>query len=100
MVGRATSETAAPAPAGTVAIRRSRGFWRRLVRPRLGMAGLAVILGVVFCALAAPMLTPYDPSTNRLLEALNPPSPTHPLGTDDLGRDVLTRVLWGARVSL
>ena len=55
---------------------------------------------VVACALLAPVLSPYDPNRQRLLEALQGPSATHLLGTDENGRDVLSRVLYGARISL
>ncbi len=55
---------------------------------------------IVLIALAAPLLSPYDPDDIHVEEVLNPPSITHPFGTDPLGRDVLSRVIWGARVSL
>jgi peptide/nickel transport system permease protein len=70
------------------------------------LAGLAVIAVVVLVAVFAPALSPSDPVKNRLLDRLTPPmwasggSARHPLGTDTLGRDVLSRLLHGARVSL
>jgi peptide/nickel transport system permease protein len=66
----------------------------------LGMFGLAIILLVVFAALAAPWLTSYDPVTQNLLERLQPPSAEHWLGTDEFGRDVFARIVYGARTTL
>jgi len=61
--------------------------------------GLLIIAAACLAAAAAPMLAPYDPTQTSLL-ALNPPSAAHWLGTDELGRDILSRVLYGARISL
>jgi peptide/nickel transport system permease protein len=76
-----------------------RDFWRALARNRLALAGGAVVLLLVVVALLAPVLArdPNRPDVKRMLE---PPSAAHPLGTDQLGRDVLARMLYGARVSL
>jgi len=73
---------------------------RVLVRNRMAMAGLAVILiwGVV--ALAAPLIAPYGPLQQKVEDRLQPPSWQHPFGTDELGRDVFSRVVYGARISL
>jgi peptide/nickel transport system permease protein len=62
--------------------------------------GTIVILVVVVTALFAPWLAPYDPFKTNLREALRPPSSTHLLGTDALGRDILSRVIYGSRTSL
>jgi peptide/nickel transport system permease protein len=67
--------------------------------PRLVIGGALVLL-LVLVALAAPLLTPYDPIVGDVTEGLDPPSAAHWLGTDDQGRDVLARVIFGARVSL
>ncbi|HKY50707.1 MAG TPA: ABC transporter permease [Candidatus Limnocylindria bacterium] len=72
-------------------------FLRR--NPRMIVGG-AIILAWIFAAVFAPFVAPYPPKTVNVLDALLPPSPQHWLGTDDLGRDVLSRVIWGARVSL
>jgi peptide/nickel transport system permease protein len=64
---------------------------------RVGVAGL---LAFVLAALFAPLLTPYDPIALDLAAGLQPPSLTHPFGTDQLGRDILTRVIFGARIDL
>ena len=78
----------------------ARAFFRRLRRTRLAAVGVGIVGVVVACAILAPVLSPYDPNRQRLLEALQGPSAAHLLGTDENGRDVLSRVLYGARVSL
>lgn len=76
-------------------------FWRTFRRHRLGMVGLAIVLGLVIVAVAAPFLAPHDPLAQDILRArLQPPSATYPLGTDELGRDLLSRLIYGARISL
>src|SRR5215831_14266592 len=62
--------------------------------------GLLVFLLVIALAIAAPVLAPYDPNDQNILEKLRPPSAEHWLGTDSFGRDTLSRVLYGARISL
>ncbi|WP_404980691.1 ABC transporter permease [Carboxydichorda subterranea] len=65
--------------------------------PLLGALVLAAVAGM---AVLAPVLTPYSPTRNDLVHSLEPPSGAHPMGTDLLGRDVLTRILYGARLSI
>jgi ABC-type dipeptide/oligopeptide/nickel transport system permease subunit len=72
----------------------------RLLRGHLAKAGLVIITALVVAALFAPRLAPYDPTEQRLERMLQPPGGAHLLGTDDLGRDILSRILYGARVSL
>ncbi|HEX5501946.1 MAG TPA: ABC transporter permease [Thermomicrobiales bacterium] len=93
--GRAASPAAAPR-------RRFRAApgWSRALRHRRVALGLAVVVGLYVVALAAPALAPHDPNAQALLERLRPPSAAHPFGTDSLGRDLLSRAIWGARVSL
>jgi peptide/nickel transport system permease protein len=74
-------------------------LWRRLRRNRMAAAGGAIVLVMFVLALAAP-LTGRDPGAIDIAHRLLPPSWQYPLGTDDLGRDVLTRILYGARISL
>ena len=80
--------------------------YRRFIRNRLAIIGAAITLAFVFIALFAPLLTPYGPSEFFFAEdgesyaRYAPPSAQHPLGTDSLGRDVLTRVFYGARVTI
>jgi peptide/nickel transport system permease protein len=75
-------------------------FLRRLFRGRLVLAAGLVLLAVVLVALAAPLVAPYDPGALRVIRRLRPPSAEYWLGTDELGRDVLSRVIYGARASL
>jgi len=72
-------------------------FLRR--NPRMIIGGLIVIAWLL-AALFAPFVAPYDPIKVNVVDSLQPPNPQHWLGTDDLGRDVLSRVIWGSRVSL
>lgn len=74
--------------------------WPRLRRHRLAVASLAVLAVVAAGCLAAPVLAPYDFDAIDLGSIQEPPSLAHPMGTDDLGRDLFTRVLYGGRVSL
>ncbi|MDR7468428.1 MAG: ABC transporter permease [Armatimonadota bacterium] len=87
-----------------VAVRRPRTYAAtvagQLRRHRGAMAGLAVLLLEVTVAVAAPWIAPHDPIHQDLLAPLQPPSRAHPWGTDEVGRDVLSRVIYGARISL
>lgn len=73
--------------------------WRRFRRHRLALAGL-IVLALIVLAVALAGLSPYDPSSTNLRARFQGPSLAHPFGTDDLGRDTLTRVLYGGRISL
>ena len=73
---------------------------RRAARARLAPFGGAVMLLAILIALAAPLLAPYDPLAQNLGNTLARPGRAHLLGTDNVGRDVLSRVIWGTRVSL
>lgn len=73
---------------------------RRFLRDPRAMTGAAFVALFAAFALFAPWIAPYDPIETRILEALSAPSPTHLLGTDELGRDILSRIIYGARVSL
>ncbi|MCW5694183.1 MAG: ABC transporter permease [Pseudolabrys sp.] len=89
------------AETGAAAVDRPRSLWRRNFR-RYGLPGIgaAIILVWVLVAIFAPLLTPYSPELVDVTKRLQPPSHLHWLGTDMLGRDVLTRLLYGARISL
>ncbi len=76
------------------------GFLRRLARNRLAVAGGAVVLFLLVVAAFPSAFAPYDPARIDILRVLQGPSAAHPLGTDELGRDVLSRMAYGARVSL
>src|SRR6185312_14952694 len=72
----------------------------RLVQTRKGAVGLTVLVALVLTAIFAPRLAPYDPNENHLLFQLAPPSATYWFGTDELGRDILSRVIFGSSPSL
>jgi peptide/nickel transport system permease protein len=75
-------------------------FWRTFARNRLAMIGGAVVAILVTLAVLAPALAPWDPNKPDTRRILTAPSAQHWMGTDQLGRDVFSRVLYGARVSL
>ena len=75
-------------------------IWRSLGRHPLGLAGTIVVGGLILTALGAPFLAPYDPLAIDVAHVLEPPSLQHLCGTDLLGRDVFSRLLYGARISL
>jgi oligopeptide transport system permease protein len=82
----------------------AQGYWsrarRRLLRNHLAVAGLVVIVLLAGAAVFAPLLAPHDPAAQDVLNAREGPSWQHPAGTDSLGRDLLSRLIHGARVSL
>ena len=84
--------------------KKTQSEFRRILRVwmsrKVVAAGTAVILILIFTALFAPWLAPYDPYKPNLRETLRAPSWTHPLGTDALGRDLLSRIIYGSRTSL
>ena len=73
---------------------------RTLRRKPLAMAGLAILLAWLVLGILAPVLPVQDPNFQDLSQKLQAPSFAHPLGTDDLGRDMISRIIWGARVSV
>ncbi len=74
--------------------------WRRLLRRRGAMLGLFIVLFFVFTAIFAPLISPYDPIATSWSAVRKAPSWEYLFGTDEIGRDVLSRVIWGARASL
>ena len=75
-------------------------FWRQFRRNQLAMGSGGVVLLLSLAALLAPWMAPYDPSAYDVRQILLPPSFAHWLGTDQIGRDVLSRMLYGARISM
>ncbi|WP_419906987.1 ABC transporter permease [Hoeflea sp.] len=73
---------------------------RDLARNPLAMVGLMIILALLLVAAFAPWLAPYSPVEGTLADRLQPPSAAHWMGTDELGRDILSRVIYGARITL
>ena len=92
----------APPPQDAIAVQETpaRRAWRRLQRRRGAMAGLGVIVFVVLLAVFAPLVSPYDPAQQTWSAVRKPPSLAHWFGTDEVGRDLLARVIYGARASL
>jgi peptide/nickel transport system permease protein len=88
------------AVAGTLAPRRRFVLLRRLAAHRSFQIGLALVLLLALAAIFAPLLTSIDPSAMKVRFRFRPPSAAFPFGTDNFGRDIFTRVLYGARVSL
>jgi peptide/nickel transport system permease protein len=75
-------------------------IWNRFKKNPLSVAGMIVILTLAGIAMFAPFIAPYEPTSIDVYNVLSAPSISHPFGTDELGRDVLTRMIWGSRVSL
>jgi peptide/nickel transport system permease protein len=90
------ASTAVAAPAAA----KPNSLWQALRRNRLSWIGLGLLMVVVLAAVFAPWLAPYDPLQQNIAYRLEPPSAEFWLGTDSYGRDVLSRLIFGARVSL
>ena len=75
-------------------------IWRQFRKQRLGLIGGGILCMLLLMALLAPVLAPYDPLAQDLYQRLQPPSADHWLGTDDFGRDILSRIVFGSRISL
>jgi peptide/nickel transport system permease protein len=74
--------------------------WTRFRRHQLALLGAVVLVGLFLFAFVGPALSPYDPNAQFLDAPNGPLTPTHPLGADELGRDVMTRLMWAGRISL
>ncbi|MDP5272978.1 nickel transporter permease [Chengkuizengella axinellae] len=95
----------APNKAPETAIRGARFLlwleaWKSFKKNKLAVVGLIIVLIFVFLAVFAPVITPEGINEQKLAERLQPPSSEHWLGTDDFGRDILSRIIHGARISL
>jgi peptide/nickel transport system permease protein len=93
-------ERAAPGRAGGGPSGRLAKGWRRLVRRPPALAGAVVVCWFAALAAGAPWIAPSDPTQTNWGQIRKPPSSVHPFGTDDLGRDNLSRVIWGSRISM
>lgn len=78
--------------------------WRKRLlvfsKDRTSLVGLFLVAVIVFTALLAPWIAPYDPANQSIRERLQKPTFSHPFGTDNFGRDILSRIIWGSRISL
>ena len=92
MIGTQTTQKASATPFQL--------FWRRFRRNRLALSGGAIVALLFVTATLAPWLAPYDPNAIDLFNILAAPNWTHFFGTDELGRDVFSRMIYGARISL
>lgn len=88
-----------PPPRGGISAATSR-VWRYLVRHPLALGGVLISAGLVIVALLAPILAPYDPDAVNLAAKLTPPNSEYWLGTDQAGRDLLSRIIYGCRLSI
>jgi len=95
-----TSEAVLLQASESFAVTRARRGFRRFIGDRTAVAGLVVILVVATACVLAPVLAGHDPVTTDFAHRLAGPSRAHPLGTDDVGRDVFSRILYGGRLSL
>ena len=91
------TRAAAPAVVPVSPLRRAAA--RFLANPTTGI-GIILCVLVALSAILAPLIAPHDPIEQNVVEQLRPPGDDHPLGTDYFGRDVLSRILWGGRISL
>ncbi|PSC04150.1 ABC transporter permease [Alsobacter soli] len=94
------SDAAAPAPAPAKVSLAAPSAWRRATRSGGLVVGLLLVIGMILVAAFAPQVAPYDPDAQDVLLNLVGPTADHWFGTDAFGRDVLSRVIWGARISL
>ena len=97
---RAWLLTEAPASRSQAAWGNRYRLWLQLRRNPLTMAGLLAIVALVLVALTAPLLATHDPGVQDLARRLQPPTAAHWLGTDELGRDIWSRIVFGARITL
>ena len=74
--------------------------WRRLKMSRSAMFGLGVVVLLILCAIFAPLIAPYDPNAINVRDRLQGPSLKYLLGTDNFGRDIFSRIVYGSRISL
>lgn len=95
-----TAETTAPPEVKVVPPRRRRGFLGALLASPSGAIGLAIVTVLVVAAIFAPLIAPFDPLRMGAGPRFQPPNVIHLMGTDDFGRDVFSRILYGARLTL
>ena len=75
-------------------------FWRRFFRNRLAVSGLVIVGFFFLVSIAAPLISPFDPNVPDRISVLSPPDSTYYFGTDESGRDVFSRMVWGSRISI
>ena len=91
---------AGPTASRSARARQAPTVWRRLRKSWQARIGAGIVAALAVVALVAPYIAPYDPSIPLIRDRFQGPSPAHPFGTDDLGRDTFSRVVYGSRISL
>lgn len=92
--------TAIPVKEQNLKAARAKEFYKKLAKNKSAMWGAAIVIIITILAIIAPLIAPYDPNQMAFSKKLQAPSSENWLGTDDKGRDILTRLLFGARISL
>jgi peptide/nickel transport system permease protein len=87
-------------PLKVVGARSAEQWWHRVLRSRNFVIGMVVLIALVFIAILAPLIAPYDPLEQNYAEATQSPSLHHLFGTDEFGRDIFSRVIFGTRIDL
>ena len=100
MAARPAGQISLATPEGPQLISQRQRALRTFTNNRTAVVGLVLILAIVFVAVAAPLLAPHDPLDQSVRDRLAPPSLEFPLGRDDKGRDILSRVIYGTRIAL
>jgi peptide/nickel transport system permease protein len=96
----ATSSLAAGLGGGIELVSQRQRAWRTFRSNRTAVIGLGLVIAIVLVAIFAPLIAPHDPNQQSTINRLAPPSAAYPLGRDDFGRDILSRVIYGTRVAL
>jgi peptide/nickel transport system permease protein len=99
-VGRSSLSTDAPVAARNLPRARRAAAWERFRRNRRALAGAAILACFTALAVLAPLIAPYAPEAQSLMQRYQSPSSVHWMGTDGFGRDILSRAIWASRVSL
>lgn len=96
----ATNPTSDPSQQAVRLVSQQERLWRTFTQNNVAVLGLILVVAIVLVAIAAPILAPHDPILQNTRERLSPPSREYLLGQDDFGRDILSRILFGTRISL
>jgi len=81
-------------------VKKSNPFWYKLKQNKMTLVGIAILLLIVLLSILVPFLSPYEPNKVELVNKFQPPSASHWFGTDEVGRDIFTRIFYGAILSL
>jgi peptide/nickel transport system permease protein len=95
-----SGNAATSAPVKVKKTKMSKVYWERFSSNKMAVAGMVFMIVIILAAIFAPLVTRYDPAYQNLMDKLAAPSGAHWFGTDEMGRDIFTRVIYGARISL